>query len=243
MTNTRKSLKERIGIWGVGYTANFLLVHVFDYALYPWVMWKAGLVKGAAIMWVLSFINCYLTMKFYDWSRTDWLGLETLKEVRDSDEKQGFFHKVMRWAMRRGDWMVMLVLSVKFDPFICTVYMRHGAHQYNGMTARDWKIFLTSFVIANAWWTTAVFTGLEVGEWVLQNLSVWTLLILIAVGLFIALLPRIVKSIREFWAGFSEAPGSLKTMLVVQVVLLVLLALHVLFRFFCSPHPLSFYSS
>ncbi len=170
MTNTRKSLKERVGIWGVGYIANFLLVWVFDYALYPWVMWKAGLVKGAAIMWVLSFINCYATMKFYDWSRTDWLGIETLKEVRDAEAKK-LFQRIMQWAMRRGDWAVMLILSVKFDPFICTVYMRHGAHQYNGMSKRDWVIFLVSFVIANAWWTFAVFTGLEVGEWVWKSVS------------------------------------------------------------------------
>lgn len=171
MTNTRKSLKERLGILGVGLTANFLMVQGFDYLLYPAVMWYFGALIGAAIMWVLSFAICYATIRFYDWSKQDWLGIETLKEVRDAEEAKKLFHKVMQWAMRRGDWAVMLILSVKFDPFICTVYMRHGAHQYDGMVARDWRIFLTSFVIANAWWTFAVFTGLEVGEWAWKLIS------------------------------------------------------------------------
>ncbi|MCR4274533.1 MAG: hypothetical protein NUW02_00570 [Candidatus Campbellbacteria bacterium] len=173
MSNTQqpKTWKERLGILGVGLTANFLMVQGFDYLLYPAVMLYFGTLVGAAIMWVLSLAVCYATIRFYDWSRTDWLGIETLKEVRDADEKEKFFHKVMQWAMRRGDWMVMLILSVKFDPFICTVYMRRGAHQYNGMTARDWRIFLVSFVIANTWWTLAVFTGLEAGEWIIKSVS------------------------------------------------------------------------
>lgn len=170
MTNTQKSLKERLGILGVGLTANSLIVNGFDYLLYPAVMWYFGALIGAAIMWVLSFLICYATIRFYDWAKQDWLGLETLKELRDEDA-QSLFRRVLRWVAKKGDWLVMVVLSVWKDPFICAAYMRHGAHQYNGMSRRDWRIFLTSFLISNAWWTVAVFSGLEAGEWLLKTLT------------------------------------------------------------------------
>lgn len=170
MSNTRKSLKERLGILGVGLTANSLIVNGFDFFLYPAVMAYFGTIRGAAIMWALSFAICYGTIVFYDWAKQDWLGIETLKGIREEDA-QSFFRRMLRWVAKKGDWLVMVVLSIWKDPFICTAYMRHGAHQYNGMTARDWRIFLTSFVIANTWWTVAVFTGLEAGEWIIKSVS------------------------------------------------------------------------
>lgn len=161
------SWKRRIGLWGIGHTANFLMVKGFDLLLYPLVILYFGLVQGAAVMWILSALVCYTTLKFYDWSKTDWLGIETLKEVK-GDKKGGIFHKLSDWILSRGDLAAFLIISIKWDPFICVVYMRRGAHQYNGMTWRDWKIFWISLVISNGWWTVVVFTGLTVGEWLLH---------------------------------------------------------------------------
>jgi hypothetical protein len=59
---------------------------------------------------------------------------------------------------------MLVVLSVKFDPFITTIYMRRGAHQYRGMSRRDWGIFAASLAIGNLCWALAMFggiTGLE----------------------------------------------------------------------------------
>jgi len=39
-------------------------------------------------------------------------------------------------------------LYALFDPFIATAYLRQGA--FGGMARRDWKIFLLSWLIANA---------------------------------------------------------------------------------------------
>jgi len=38
-TQDQPSWKRRIGLWGVGYTANFLMVKAFDLVLYPAVFW------------------------------------------------------------------------------------------------------------------------------------------------------------------------------------------------------------
>jgi hypothetical protein len=34
------------------------------------------------------------------------------------------------------------------------------------MTRRDWRIFLLSWLIGNAWWSVVCFTGLSAVEWV-----------------------------------------------------------------------------
>ena len=34
------------------------------------------------------------------------------------------------------------------------------------MTRHDWRIFLLSWLIANAWWSVVCFTGLSAVEWV-----------------------------------------------------------------------------
>ncbi|MDZ4205853.1 MAG: hypothetical protein U1C12_01415 [Patescibacteria group bacterium] len=167
VTQNFLSWKRRIGLWGIGHMANFLMVRGFNLVLYPAVIWYFGLIWGASVMWFLSLAVCYLTLLFYDWCKIDWLGIETLKEVREAEET-GILHRFIKWTLSKGDTIAVLALSLYWDPFICVVYMRQGAHQYNGMTRRDWEIFLVSFLISNAWWTTVVFTGLTVGEWVLR---------------------------------------------------------------------------
>lgn len=74
-------------------------------------------------------------------------------------EGRSRFRRVLAWALARGNWLALVVLSVKFDPFIIIVYLRRGA--FNGMTRRDWGIFLLSWFIGNAWWALLCFGGIE----------------------------------------------------------------------------------
>ncbi len=55
-----------------------------------------------------------------------------------------------------------ILLSIKFDPFIVTVYLRRG--RFGGMSRRDWRIFLLSWLIGNAWWSVVCFTGLSTAK-------------------------------------------------------------------------------
>ncbi len=170
MATVQSSWKKRVSAWGLGYTANFLMTKGFNFGLYPAVIGYFGPVKGCAIMVVLSFFACYATLKFYDWSKTDWLGIETIKEVRDAEEK-GRLRKFLRLVLSSADWIVLLVLSILYDAFICTVYMRRGAHQYDGMQRRDWIIFTISIVISTVWWSMVIFTGLTAGGWILEKIA------------------------------------------------------------------------
>ena len=53
-----------------------------------------------------------------------------------------------------------------YPAFVAVIYMRHGSHQYNGMSRRDWKIFFTSLAIGNIYWTLTCYMGISLVEWV-----------------------------------------------------------------------------
>lgn len=160
------TLKKRLGILGIGLLGNALMVYGFDYFLYPYIIYKYNLLKGGVIMMILSFLICILTIWFYDWAKKDWIGIETMKEIREVGGKS-LLARIVQKIMHKGKWAMLIVLSIKFDPFITTVYMRHGAHQYNGMNTRDWKIFLSSTVIANLYWSLLMFGGITLLEKIL----------------------------------------------------------------------------
>jgi hypothetical protein len=162
--------KERAAILGIGLLGNSLMANGFDYVLYPWVIWQLGPLHGAAMMTVLSFLICWATLLFYDWAKKDWLGIETIKELKEYAGNNRLA-RVLRWAMAKGDAALLVILSIWTDPFVTVAYLRRGAHQYNGMTARDWRIFLLSVVIGNGSWTLTLFTGLTVAEYAWEALS------------------------------------------------------------------------
>lgn len=160
---------ERIGIFGIGFLANQVQIWAFDFVLYPFVIWYLGLLAGGVVMTFLSFLVCYLLIRFYDWTRKDWLGIETIKGLKER-ESSSRLARFSSWILKKGDPAAMLFLAIKFDPFITTAYMRHGSHQYNGLSQRDWKIFLGSLLIGNIYWTLAVFAGISIVEWLWQRL-------------------------------------------------------------------------
>ena len=115
-THRPAGLRERAAVLGVGLLGNQAIVLAFNYLLYPYVLWRFDLLYGCLIMTALSALTCYLTLLFYDWSKKDWLGIEAIKELKHS-EGQGRFVRLIGSLMRRSDWLAMLALSIKFDPF------------------------------------------------------------------------------------------------------------------------------
>ncbi|MBF0555919.1 MAG: hypothetical protein HQK96_15450 [Nitrospirae bacterium] len=120
-------------------------------------------------MTVLAGIACYLLIIFYDWSKKDWLGIETVKGLQKY-EGNSKIRRFASYVLKRSDAVVMLFLSVKYDAFITTAYMRHGSYQFNGMSKRDWKIFFLSLLLSNIYWTLAAFTGVTVIEYAWKHL-------------------------------------------------------------------------
>lgn len=126
-----------------------------------------GILKGGLVMTVLACAVNLLVLRFYDWSKRDWLGIETIKGMK-SYSGESRFRRLTAWVLQRSDPVVLIFLSLKEDAFITLIYLRHGSHQYNGMSKRDWSIFLSSLVIANIYWTLAAYMGISLVEWAWQ---------------------------------------------------------------------------
>jgi len=164
--------KERVGIWAIGILANKSMVYVFDYFLYPFVIWKCGIIKGCVIMTLLSFLICWATFIFYDWAKKDWIGIETMKELKEYEGSK-LFPRLLSWVIKKGEPVTALVLSIYFDPFVTTAYMRRGAHAYNGLNKRDWGIFIFSLLFGNLYWTLIAYTGVTFLEFASKNIASW----------------------------------------------------------------------
>ena len=115
-------------------------------------------------MTVLAAASNIICLKFYNWSKRDWLGIETIKGDKGYDGSNRLV-RFMSGLLKKGDLPALLFLSVMEDAFVTMIYLRHGSHQYNGMSRRDWRIFLTSLAIANISWTLAAYMGISLVEW------------------------------------------------------------------------------
>ena len=153
---TKKTIKERIGILGVGLVANTLIVYVFDYLLYPLAINRWGLFYGGHVMIWASLLICLISFEFYDWAKTDWVGIETLKEIREDEDEISI--------IKKAKWLEFLILSIQTDPFIVTIFMRKGAHRYDGLSKTDWQVFFGSLFVGNLFWILGVYFGLEVAK-------------------------------------------------------------------------------
>jgi hypothetical protein len=162
-------VSNRLAVLSIGLLANAIFnTYLFDFLLYPLVIWKLGVLKGGLVMTVPAGFFCYFLLRFYDWSKKDWLGIETLKSLKDY-EGSNKIKKITAWFLRRSVPVVLVFLSVRFDAFITTLYLRRGSHQYNGLSSSDWKVFFFSLIVSNVYWTLASFMGVTVIEYLWLN--------------------------------------------------------------------------
>jgi hypothetical protein len=149
----------RAAQWLVGFLTHKLFDEAFDFVLYPFVIYSLGLLWGGLVMTLMSLLDCYLLLKLYDWLKRDWFGIEFVKGLRFSGG-QSRWRKALAWLLNRGNAVAFIALSLRYDPFITTAYLRHGS--YNGMTLRDWYIFLGSGIVSNLAWMLVCYGGLSV---------------------------------------------------------------------------------
>lgn len=150
--------RARLAQWLVGFLTHKLFDEAFDFVLYPFVIFSLGLLWGGLVMTLLSLLDCYLLLKLYDWLKRDWFGIEFVKGLQIY-KGQSRWRKVLAWLLNRSDAVAFIVLSLRFDPFITTAYLRHGI--YSGMTGRDWRIFLGSGLVSNLAWMLVCCGGLR----------------------------------------------------------------------------------
>ena len=153
------SLIGRIKLWLAGIGSYYILTWVYDYVVVSFLLIYFGLLKGIIVVVILSMIIDLATLKFYDWFKKDWLALETLK---DMENKKNFFGKLLNFVHNKSVFVTVVVLSLTSNAFVVTTYMRKGANLYNGLTKRDWAIFISSSLLINVYWVFVIGGGIEI---------------------------------------------------------------------------------
>jgi hypothetical protein len=150
-----KGKRQAIGIVVIGHAANQALSLPFDYVLYPAVLLWLGPLHGGIVMAALSAAVCYLLLRFYLWSGRDWLGIEVVRALREGPPPRGRLLRFTRSILRAGRLPALVLLSVKFDPFITVLYLRAGVAPGGRLDKTDWTVFWTSVLISNVYWIGA----------------------------------------------------------------------------------------
>ncbi len=157
------SVIRRLGTLSIGVVGMYLFNKLFDYVLYPYVIYTAGIWAGGAVMMFLSALVCLLLLKFYNHSKQDWLGIETLRDLKEFDgQHRG--RRIVTWMLQRSDPVAFMALSMYFDPFITTVWMRH--ERFGQLTTRDFRIFWSSVFVANLFWIISCWLGTNLFQWI-----------------------------------------------------------------------------
>lgn len=174
----KKELARQIGTIAVGHTAKKIEEYLFDWLLYGTVVYYCtqrwgsvwGSVYAFCIMAPLSAWLCEWYIKFYDWAGVDWLGFEALKEIRDI-EHGNWFARLTGKIMRFGSVPAFFALCVYGDPFMVTVYFRDRTRVYQGLSGRDYTLFLLAVVISNAYWTLRWTVLIEVATYLWNHFA------------------------------------------------------------------------
>jgi hypothetical protein len=158
----KEPLGQRLRILAAGTTAMYAINKGFDYLLYPYVVYRGGVLVGGLVMTVLSAAACFGILKFYDRTKKDWLGIETVRNLRGyrSGRPAG---RLVASLLAKSDAVAFVVLSLHYDPFVTTVWLRH--ERFGGLSARDRRIFWGSVLLSNASWTLTCWLGVNAVVW------------------------------------------------------------------------------
>lgn len=161
MPSDKSRIAARTIEMGTGFLTLKAMDYAFDYVAYPFAIWKLGALYGGLLMSGLSLLICLLLLRVYDLLERDWLGIEFIKNQRHY-AGPSYWRGLVTRIISRADWFAFAILSLRYDPFITTAYLRHGA--YNGMNRRDWIIFMGSWFVSNGVWIAVCFGGVSVLE-------------------------------------------------------------------------------
>lgn len=159
-----RAVGAKIATFGAGVAIKKTLDYGFDYGLYPLALLWLGYLWGGVVMTAASVVLNLAVIRAYDWSKKDWLLLETLKELKDrarGSGPRGVVSRVLQW----GDVPAFFLLSWLEDAIVVTLYLRRGAHLFNGLSRRDWLIFAAATLVSNLFWILSLASIIELLRW------------------------------------------------------------------------------
>lgn len=149
----------------------------YDNPLYIAAVVIYGPLVGGGMMTAGSLLICWGMLLWYNKQGTDWLGVGAVDSLRElslcytkklaawradslgGKALYGMFNLPIRLLLliaklanhpKHGEVAAFVLLSIFFDPFITTAYLRHG--RYGPMRWRERAIFFGSVLFSNAYW-------------------------------------------------------------------------------------------
>jgi hypothetical protein len=153
----------------------------FDRVVYPLVLVWLGAFMGFVVMTLASMIWCGTFLWIYERGKVDWLGVDAVEAVKERgqywiariDSKNIFVRFVawiptrifliVLWAIKKNDVSAFIALTLYEDAFKTTAFLRKGKFGHFG--SRDVKIFLSSLVLSNVYWTIQWSVIIEIFKW------------------------------------------------------------------------------
>lgn len=162
--------------WGVWYSSSVY----YDRYVYPALMLYFGIIWGGIIAAAVAMLICTGFLLSYVLTDAKWIDetdailariVNRIAKITNWVEKiEGYsfilrvFFIIPRLLGQLAVWLMELslrliskrgvpgfiILSCTFDPFVTVSYFRNG--RIDGLSAKDWGIFLLSGVITNTYW-------------------------------------------------------------------------------------------
>jgi len=136
--------------------------------LYDWILWPIIQIKfgstGILYLTAGAIIGNFLMLIWYQKKSIDWLGVNYLEEIKEKghkwSEKVSSKHnrliktilfipvklfQLIIWLLNKNDIFAFIILSIWYDSFVTTTFLRHG--KFGKLNKRDYKIFISSTIL------------------------------------------------------------------------------------------------
>ena len=158
---------RRVGEVSIGHTFIQLEEYVFDFALYPYMLYSGGegflritaiadatpengFKAGFAIMFTCSVAFNYLYVRAYDRMKVDWFGIEAVRSYKPLWVDR--LPPLLRIATRYGTFAGLAVWT---NPLFAVLWLRSPGVHYE-MSRGDWRVFAVAIILANIGWTLLI---------------------------------------------------------------------------------------
>lgn len=158
---------RRVGEVSIGHTFIQLEEYVFDFALYPYMLYSGGegflritkianaspengFKAGFAIMFACSVAFNYLYVRAYDRMKVDWFGIEAARSYKPLWVDG--LPPVLRIA---AQYVTFAGLAVGTNPLFAVLWLRSPGVNYE-MSRGDWRVFAVAIILANIGWTLLI---------------------------------------------------------------------------------------
>lgn len=141
-----KTALKQAGVVGFGFLSYHALNALYAFIFCPYIIWKLGMLYSILIMFLMLIVFCFIAIKIYDRSKSDWLLIDTVKE-KLTKEGGNKITKTIAIILKKGEFALLIVILF-WDPTITVLYYRKDARSpKNGTERKIFFLFVTSALL------------------------------------------------------------------------------------------------